>query len=174
MCLVRERERGTWESLLATPINAAEALAGKLAPYLVIGVLETLLLLGLVHWLFGVPLPAASLALVAGLSLVCGILSAARLCILGARANPTSGSSISGRRLFAVAPAVRVSVPFFRDAAMGEVGGRRVPLTHYLRASREILLRQAPAQSVLGHLGPIIAFTGRHTGGRGAGVSAAV
>jgi ABC-2 type transport system permease protein len=37
--------------------------------------------------------------------------------------------------------------------------GEALPLTHYLRASREILLRQAPAQSVLTHLVPIAAFT---------------
>ncbi len=37
MTLVRERERGTWETLLATPVRPAEALIGKLSPYLAVG-----------------------------------------------------------------------------------------------------------------------------------------
>ena len=41
LTLVRERERGSWESLLATPVGPAEALVGKLAPYMVIGFVQT-------------------------------------------------------------------------------------------------------------------------------------
>ncbi len=159
MSLVRERERGTWESLLATPISAAEALVGKLAPYLVIGVVETVLLLVLVHWLFGVPLPPASLALVAASPLFAG-----SYLILG-----FVFSALAQTQLQAVQGAVGVYLPslllsgfLFPFSGMPQwarwVGGA-LPLTHYLRASREILLRQAPAQSVLGHLVPIAAFT---------------
>ena len=65
LTLVRERERGSWESLLATPVAPAEALAGKLAPYMIIGFVQTVVLLGIIHWLFGVPLPPATWALLA-------------------------------------------------------------------------------------------------------------
>jgi ABC-2 type transport system permease protein len=40
LTLVRERERGSWEALLATPLSAIDALAGKLAPYILVGVLQ--------------------------------------------------------------------------------------------------------------------------------------
>jgi ABC-2 type transport system permease protein len=159
MSLVRERERGTWESLLATPIRAAEALVGKLAPYLVIGVMETILLLVLVHWLFGVPLPAASLALVAAAPLFAG-----SYLLLG-----FIFSALAQTQLQAVQGAVGVYLPslllsgfLFPFSGMPQWAkwvGEALPLTHYLRASREILLRQAPAQSVLTHLVPIGAFT---------------
>ena len=160
MSLVRERERGTWESLLATPIRAAEALVGKLAPYLVIGVTETALLLLLVHWLFGVPLPAASLALVAASPLFAG-----SYLLLG-----FVFSALAQTQLQAVQGAVGVYLPslllsgfLFPFSGMPKWAqwvGEAMPLTHYLRASREILLRQAPAHSVLSHLMPIAVFTG--------------
>ena len=159
MSLVRERERGTWESLLATPIRAAEALVGKLAPYLVIGVLETVLLLLLVHWLFGVPLPAASLALVAASPLFAG-----SYLLLG-----FIFSALAQTQLQAVQGAVGVYLPslllsgflfpFSGMPSWARWVGEALPLTHYLRASREILLRQAAPQSVLTHLVPIAAFT---------------
>ena len=158
MSLVRERERGTWESLLATPIRPAEALVGKLAPYLVIGVTETLLLLVLVHWLFGVPLPAAGLALVAASPLFAG-----SYLLLG-----FVFSALAQTQLQAVQGAVGVYLPslllsgfLFPFSGMPQWArwvGEALPLTHYLRASREILLRQAPAQSVLSHLLPIAVF----------------
>ena len=40
LTLVRERERGSWESLLATPVDALDALVGKLSPYIVIGTVQ--------------------------------------------------------------------------------------------------------------------------------------
>jgi ABC-2 type transport system permease protein len=159
MSLVRERERGTWESLLATPIWAAEALVGKLAPYLVIGVLQAVLLLVLVHGLFDVPLPPASLALVAAAPLFAG-----SYLLLG-----FIFSALAQTQLQAVQGAVGVYLPslllsgfLFPFSGMPQWAkwvGEALPLTHYLRASREILLRQAAPQSVLTHLGPISIFT---------------
>jgi ABC-2 type transport system permease protein len=158
MTLVRERERGTWESLLSTPIRPAEALVGKLAPYLVIGVVETLLLLALVHLMFGVPLPAASLALVAASPLFAG-----SYLLLG-----FVFSALAQTQLQAVQGAVGVYLPslllsgfLFPFSGMPEWAkwvGEALPLTHYLRASRGILLRHSPADSILPQLVPIAVF----------------
>ena len=52
MTLVRERERGSWEALLATPIGALDALAGKLMPYLLIGTLQGMIVIGIARLLF--------------------------------------------------------------------------------------------------------------------------
>jgi ribosome-dependent ATPase len=65
--IVRERETGTFEQMLVTPIGAWSLLLGKLLPYGVIGVLETALVLALMVFLFGVPI-AGSLALLLVLS----------------------------------------------------------------------------------------------------------
>ncbi|HEX9464209.1 MAG TPA: ABC transporter permease, partial [Alphaproteobacteria bacterium] len=47
LTLARERERGTWEALLATPVEALDALVGKLAPYVLIGTLQGAIVLGI-------------------------------------------------------------------------------------------------------------------------------
>src|SRR5262249_39383788 len=65
LTLVRERARGSWETLLATPVRPTEALVGKLSPYLLIGLVQTGVMLGLIHGLFAVPLPPATGALMA-------------------------------------------------------------------------------------------------------------
>ncbi|HWJ34045.1 MAG TPA: ABC transporter permease [Steroidobacteraceae bacterium] len=159
MCLVRERERGTWESLLATPIRPAEALAGKLLPYLLIGIVETVLLLGFVHLLFDVPLPPGSLALVAAAPLFAG-----SYLLLG-----FVFSALAQTQLQAVQGAVAVYLPslllsgflfpFSGMPGWAQAIGSVLPLTHYLRASRDILLRGASAGSIWSHLLPIAAFT---------------
>jgi len=159
LCLVRERERGTWESLLATPVRPAEALAGKLAPYVLIGFIETVLLLGFIHVAFDVPLPLTSIALIA-----ISPLFAASYLLLG-----FTFSTLAQTQLQAVQGAVGVYLPslllsgfLFPFSGMPTWArwlGSALPLTHFIRASRDILLRQAPASSLWLHLWPIGLFT---------------
>jgi ABC-2 type transport system permease protein len=56
MGLSREREMGTLEQVLVTPIRPALLLVGKMAPYVVIGLVDVALLMAAGTWLFGVPL----------------------------------------------------------------------------------------------------------------------
>jgi ABC-2 type transport system permease protein len=56
MSIVRERERGTLEQLLVSPLSRAGLMLGKLLPYLVIGCVMTVFLLVVMRWLFGVPI----------------------------------------------------------------------------------------------------------------------
>jgi ABC-2 type transport system permease protein len=158
MTLVRERERGSWESLLATPVRPSEALAGKLAPYLVIGVVETLFLLGVIHLLFGIPLPPATWALVAAAPLF-----SSSYLILG-----FAFSALAQNQLQAVQGAVGVYLPslllsgflfpFQGMPAWARYFGEMMPITHYLRATRAILLRGEPASAMLPQMVPILIF----------------
>jgi ABC-2 type transport system permease protein len=54
--VVRERERGTIEQLIVTPIRPWELIVGKLSPYLILGFLDTLEVLAIGHWWFGMPI----------------------------------------------------------------------------------------------------------------------
>ena len=54
--IVRERERGNLELLITTPVSPAELMAGKIAPYIAIGLIQTTLILGIGHLLFDVPI----------------------------------------------------------------------------------------------------------------------
>src|SRR5262249_25529808 len=54
MSIARERERGTLEQLAVTPLTAAEIFIGKLVPYFVVALLDTVNAMILSRWLFGV------------------------------------------------------------------------------------------------------------------------
>ena len=56
MAIVRERERGNMELLIATPVSSAELMIGKVLPYVAIGLVQTTVVLALGMWLFQVPL----------------------------------------------------------------------------------------------------------------------
>ncbi|HEY2733633.1 MAG TPA: ABC transporter permease [Polyangiales bacterium] len=65
IAIVKEREQGTMEQLLVTPIHPIGLVLGKLAPYLVIGIVEMMLILALMRWGFGVPIHGSLLFLFA-------------------------------------------------------------------------------------------------------------
>ena len=69
MAIVREKEMGTMEQLVVTPIRPLELLAGKLLPFLIIGIVDVALIMSLIHFLFRVPM-RGSVLLLFGLSLV--------------------------------------------------------------------------------------------------------
>jgi ABC-2 type transport system permease protein len=64
--LVRERERGTIEQLMVTPLRAGEVLAGKTAPYILIGLMDAAIILAAGTLWFGVPFPSNILSLFVG------------------------------------------------------------------------------------------------------------
>jgi len=70
--IVRERESGTYEQMMVTPVGPWSLLLGKLAPYALIGAIETALVLLLMVFLFGVPIAGSLplLAVLAGLFLL--------------------------------------------------------------------------------------------------------
>ncbi len=73
--IVREREMGTLEQLFVTPVGRAGLMLGKLAPYAILGFIETLIVLCVMVYIFGVPIHG-SIALLLGLAtlfLVCSL-----------------------------------------------------------------------------------------------------
>jgi len=56
LCMAREWENGTMEQLIATPVTAGELIAGKLAPYFCIGIIDLILCIGVGEFVFDVPL----------------------------------------------------------------------------------------------------------------------
>jgi len=69
MAVVREKETGTMEQLVVTPVRPFEIIAGKLLPFLIIGVVNVVMIVGLIFLLFRLPI-RGSLLLLFGLSLV--------------------------------------------------------------------------------------------------------
>ena len=55
LAITRERERGTMENLLATPIRPVEVMVGKILPYIAVGYVQVTLILVAAKFIFGVP-----------------------------------------------------------------------------------------------------------------------
>ena len=73
--VVRERERGTIEQLIVTPIRPWELIVGKLTPYVILGFFNTIEVLAVGHWWFGVPIRGdiGLILLLSGIFLVTGL-----------------------------------------------------------------------------------------------------
>ncbi len=158
MTLARERERGSWEALLATPVTPADALIGKLTPYLVIGLVETVIMLGLVSLLFGTPLPPGTIWLViAALPLAIAYL------ILGfafSALASTQMQAVQGAVAFYL-PSLLLSgfmFPFSGMPKWAQWVGEAMPLTHYIRATRDVLMRGQGLETVAAHMAPVVLF----------------
>ena len=143
VAIVRERERGNMELLIATPISRAELMIGKVLPYAVIGLVQTTVVLVLGVWLFQVPV----------LGSVLDVYVASVLLIL---ANLTLGLLISTRAqsqfqamqmtFFVFLPSILLSGFMFPFAGMPRPVqwiAELLPLTHFLRLIRGIMLRGA-------------------------------
>jgi len=158
LTLVRERERGTWETLLVTPVRPGEALLGKLAPYVLLGVLQAGVVIALGHALFGVPVKG-SVALLLGAS---ALFAAAHLTLgfaLSALAQ-TQVQAVQAAVLFYL-PSMVLSgfmFPFEGMPRWARAIGQALPLTHFVRAARGVLLRGAGGAEVAAELWPVTLF----------------
>jgi ABC-2 type transport system permease protein len=131
------------EMLIATPVSRTELMVGKVAPYVLIGLLQTSVVLALGTWLFGVPLDgsladvyaAAMLLIVANLSL--GLLISTRA---------QSQFQAMQMTFFVFLPSILLSGFMFPFAGMPRAAqwlAEVLPLTHFLRLIRGIMLRGA-------------------------------
>ena len=143
MAVVRERERGTLEQLIVTPITRGELMVGKVAPYVVIGYLQmsAVLLLG---WLvFGVPV-RGSLTLFYAISLAFILANLGLGLFFSTVARNQQQAMMLG--FMFLLPNILLSGFMFPREAMPEPAqwlGAALPLTYYLEVLRGIILRDA-------------------------------
>ncbi|MDQ2664002.1 MAG: ABC transporter permease [Candidatus Eremiobacteraeota bacterium] len=143
LSIVGERERGTLDQLLVTPIGALGLMLGKITPYAVIGFLDFLLVLGGMRFVFDVPI-AGNLALLLTLSLGF-LLAALGLGLLVSSVAQTQVQAMLG--VFALTlPSILLSGFFFETYLMPPVMqwlSYGIPLTYFLQIIRGIILRGA-------------------------------
>ena len=157
--IVRERERGNMELLIATPITRGELMIGKVLPYVAIGLVQTTLVLLLGLWLFQVPVRGS----------VLDVYLAAMLLVV---ANLTLGLLISTRAqsqfqamqmtFFVFLPSILLSGFMFPFAGMPRAiqwFAEILPLTHFLRLIRGIMLRGAGIAELWRDVAALVAFT---------------
>jgi ABC-2 type transport system permease protein len=139
--VTREIERGTMESLLATPVQPAEVMVGKLAPYVLVGLVQTAVILTMARGLFDVPMQGGWLALGAGVLLfIIGSLALGFL-ISTLATNQRQAMQLS---FFYILPSILLSgfmFPFSGMPAWARAIGSAIPVTHFLRIVRGALLK---------------------------------
>jgi ABC-2 type transport system permease protein len=139
--MTREYERGTMESLLATPARPIEVMIGKLSPYVVVGLIQTVVILVLARVLFSVPMAGGWDALALGVVLfILGSLSLGFLISTVAR-NQLQAVQMS---FFYILPSILLSgfmFPFRGMPGWAQALGSVIPVTHFLRVVRGSLLK---------------------------------
>ena len=158
LTLVRERERGSWEALLVTPLSPIDALAGKLSPYVVIGAIQAVLVIWIARLLFALPLRGDVTALLLAVPLY----AAAHL-ILGFAFSALAENQLQAVQgaVFFYLPSILLSgflFPFQGMPGWARKIGETLPLTHFLRATRGILLKGQGAALVASEMKPVAIF----------------
>jgi ABC-2 type transport system permease protein len=161
MAVTREVERGTMESLLSTPATAFEVMIGKLAPYVAVGLVQTVIVLVLARVLFSVPMAqtfAGWFALSVGIVLfITSNLS------LGYLISTVVKSQLQAMQIsmFYVMPSMFFSgfmFPFRGLPSWAQVIGEVIPITHFLRVIRGSLLKGQILTDMVPDLAALCAF----------------
>ena len=158
LAIVRERERGTLEFLIATPVRRGELMLGKILPYIVVGHVQVALILTLGALLFDVPLHGSLLDLGVGAAVFIAAMLSMGLVISAAARTQFQAMQMA---FFFFLPSMMLSGFMFPFDAMPRPAqwiGLVFPLTHFLRIARGVLLKGATLESLAGEVAAIAAF----------------
>ncbi|MFO0626574.1 MAG: ABC transporter permease [Polyangiales bacterium] len=152
MALARERERGTMEQLIVSPVRSLELMVGKIVPYIVIGYVQMTLVFTVGALVFRVPI-VGSLGLVYAIA---ALFIAANLA-LGLAFSSVAKTQQQAMQMsfFFLLPNILLSGFMFPWEAMpapARVMSQALPLTHFLRIIRAIVLRGAAWPDVRGEV----------------------
>jgi ABC-2 type transport system permease protein len=158
LAITREKERGTMENLLATPARPLEVMIGKIIPYILIGYIQVTLILLASRFIFQVPI-LGSLELLYEVSL---IFIAANL-LVGISFSIIAKNQLQAIEMafFFFLPSILLSgfmFPFRGMPSWAQHIGEILPLTHFLRLVRGILLKGNGWEESMPELLPILAF----------------
>jgi ABC-2 type transport system permease protein len=158
LAMTRERERGTMENLLATPVRPIEVMVGKIAPFIIVGYTQVTLILVAAKLIFGVPI-VGSLFL---LSVALIVFIAANLSV-GFTFSTIARNQLQAVQMtfFFFLPSMLLSgfmFPFRGMPDWAQVLGEALPLTHFLRIVRGVLLKGNGFADIVPELWPIGLF----------------
>ncbi len=158
LAMTRERERGTMENLLATPVRPIEVMTGKIVPYIIVGYIQVTIILAAAKLLFAVPM-VGSLTL---LSVALIVFIAANLAV-GFTFSTLARNQLQAMQMafFFFLPSILLSgfmFPFRGMPQWAQWLGEVLPLTHFLRILRGVLLKGNETAEILPNLWPIGAF----------------
>jgi ABC-2 type transport system permease protein len=159
VAVVRERERGNLELLINTPVSSAELMIGKVVPYIGIGLVQLALILTIGRFLFAVPIVGKIFDLyLAALFFIAANLG------LGLFVSTAVKTQFQAMQLtfFLMMPSILLSgfmFPFDGMPKFAQYIGEALPVTHFIRLTRGIMLRGASPGDLHGELAFLAAFT---------------
>ncbi|EON16430.1 ABC-type transporter, permease component [Cupriavidus sp. GA3-3] len=141
LAMTRERERGTMENLLATPVRPLEVMTGKIVPYIFIGLIQATIVLLAARWIFSVPFVGSVLAVY-----LAALLFIAANLTVGITLSSLAQNQLQAMQLtfFYFLPNILLSGFMFPFAGMpgwAQAIGNILPMTYFHRMVRGILLK---------------------------------
>lgn len=159
MAMTRERERGTLENLLATPVKPLEVMIGKIMPYVLIGYLQVLMVYIASRSLFAIPMFGSHLLL--SLTVLVFIIATLVVGFLFSTIARTQMQSTQ-MTIFYFLPNILLSgfmFPFRGMPTWAQWVGEVMPITHFLRVVRGIMLKGSTLMEIWPQLWPMALFT---------------
>ena len=158
LAITREQERGTMENLLSTPATALEVMTGKIVPYVMIGLIQVTLVLTLAWLIFHVPMIGSI-----GMLYLAVLLFIAANLTLGLTFSSIARNQLQAMQMtfFFFLPSILLSgfmFPFRGMPAWAQAIGEVLPITHFLRIIRGVMLKGNGVAEVLPETWPIVAF----------------
>ena len=158
LAMTRERERGTMENLLATPVRPSEVMVGKILPYVMIGYIQLGVILGAAFVLFDVPMVGSIAMLLA----MIGVFIVANLGV-GFTFSTIAKNQLQAMQMtfFFFLPSMLLSgfmFPFRAMPVWAQYVGEVLPLTHFLRIVRGILLKGNSFEQLWPQVWPMLLF----------------
>jgi ABC-type multidrug transport system permease subunit len=159
LAVTRERERGTLENLMAMPVRPIEIMLAKIAPYILIGYIQVLLILGISALVFQLPVRGSIPLLLVAL----GLFIASNLA-LGLTFSTIATNQMQAIQMaqFTLLPSFLLSGFFFPFSGMpvwAQWLGELLPMTHAIRIIRGMLLKGNGVTEIAPELWPIALFT---------------
>ena len=159
LAMTRERERGTMENMLATPVRPLEVVSGKIIPYVFIGLIQASIILLAAKFAFDVPFAGNLGAVyVAVLAFIASSLA------MGITLSSLARNQLQAMQLtfFYFLPGVMMSGFMFPFAGMpkwAQFLGNLLPITYFNRMVRAIMLKGASLWDMWPHIWPMLLFT---------------
>mgnify|MGYP002713000929 CR=1 FL=1 len=152
IAIVREFERGTMETLLATPARPIEVMLGKILPYVLVGYVQTAVFIMMALILFQVPFEGSPIAFLAALNAYIVVNLA-----LGFLFSTVARSQMQAMQMsfFYIMPTILLSgfmFPFAGMPSWAQFLGNIIPTTHFMRIVRKVMLKGAGLADILPEL----------------------
>jgi ABC-2 type transport system permease protein len=157
--IVREQERGNMEMLITTPLAPIELMIGKIVPYIFIGAIQVVIILGLGYWLFNVPINGGlSQLAIATLLFICASL------VLGLVISTIAKSQLQSMQMtvFILLPSILLSgfmFPYDGMPLAAQYIAEAMPATHFIRLIRGVVLRDVAVVDMSFDMLWLIGFT---------------